>query len=166
MWSLNGHVTSQSHSTHVTFSPLLFLHLFHSLPELVHEHFLLLFQSILKINLLMTQLKEGRKGEGREEGRGKGGRERGGKKEGEKKRGEEWEGSRGKGENKGREKKTCNTVISKLMKSEEEGVTCSSVACLVSVSFSSLSIFFVSLLICCSCSCSNVCSSCTFSWRS
>ena len=49
------------------------------------------------------------------------------------------------------------------MKNKEEEITCSSVACLVSVSFSSLSIFFVSLLICCSCSCSNVCSNCTFS---
>lgn len=75
------HVISQSHSTHVMFSPLLFLDLFHSLPELVHEHFLLLFQCILKINLLMTQLREGEKE--------KGGRERGGNKEGEEKRGEE-----------------------------------------------------------------------------
>lgn len=133
------HVISQSHSTHVMFSPLLFLHLFHSLPELVHEHFLLLFQCILKINLLMTQLREGekekgKKGERREQGRR-------GVKKGEK-------------HNEGR---------GTLLKNKKEGITCSSVACLVSVSFSSLSIFFVSLLICCSCSCSNVCSNCTFS---
>lgn len=78
--------------------------------------------------------REGRKGEGREQGRR-------GVKKGEKH----------------------NEETGTLLKNKKEGITCSSVACLVSVSFSSLSIFFVSLLICCSCSCSNVCSNCTFS---
>ena len=44
--------------------------------------------------------------------------------------------------------------------------TCSKVICLVAVSFSNLLIFLINLLTCCSCSCSNVCSSLTFSCRS
>ena len=82
----------------------------------------------------MTQLKEGRKGEGREEGRGEGGREREGRKgegreegrgEGtrkEKRRGERSEkGVEERGKTRGGKKKTCNTVLSKLMKNKEEG---------------------------------------------
>ena len=50
-----------------------------------------------------------------------------------------------------------------LTHSHTHSLTFSRVVCFASTSFSSLLIFFVSFEICCSCSCSRVCSSCTFS---